>query len=179
MTSLRIARSSELSERDWTDLTALCIAAFNEPWDGYWESIGPGAHVIAEEPDGAIVAHGAIVERPLYPGSQVLRSGYVEAVAVQPQLQRSGLGTLVMTEIDRLIDQGYELGALGTGSQPFYERLGWVLWRGPTWIRHPDGRLERSTDEDGGIMVRLTPRTPAGLDLSQPIAVDWRQGEVW
>ena len=179
MTSLRIVRSSELGERDWADLTALCIAAFDEPWDGYWESIGPGVHVIAEEPDGAIAAHAAIVDRPLYPGTQVVRSGYVEAVAVKPQLQRSGMGTLVMTEIDRLIDQGYELGALGTGSQPFYERLGWVTWRGPTWIRHPDGRRARSADEDGGIMVRLTPRTPAALDLSQPIAVDWRPGEVW
>jgi len=37
----------------------------------------------------------------------------------------------------------------------------------------------RSPDEDGGIMVRLTPATPADLDLSLPIAVDWRPGEVW
>jgi hypothetical protein len=84
-----------------------------------------------------------------------------------------------MTEIDRMIDQDYELGALGTGSHAFYERLGWVAWRGPTWIRHSDGRRERSPDEDGNILVRLTPLTPAGLDLAQPIAVDWRPGEVW
>jgi len=78
-----------------------------------------------------------------------------------------------------MLDERYELGALGTGSQPFYARLGWVVWQGPTWIRNRDGTIERSPGEDGGIMVRLTPQTPPGLDLTQPIAVDWRPGEVW
>jgi aminoglycoside 2'-N-acetyltransferase I len=179
VTSLRIARSTDLVAADWEALTELCIAAFNEPWDSYWEDIGPGVHVIARDPGAGVVAHAAIVDRPLYPGPQTLQAGYVEAVAVWPHLQRSGLGTLVMAEIDRLIDEGYELGGLGTGSHAFYERLGWVRWRGPTWIRHPDGRHERSAGEDGNIMVRLTPRSPPGIDLTQPIAVDWRPGEVW
>jgi len=176
--SLRIVRSAELSKSEWTALTDLCIAAFNEPWDEYWESIGPGVHVIAEGPNG-VEAHAAIVDRPIYAGPTTLQAGYVEAVAVQPPLQGSGLGTQVMREINRFIDEGYELGALGTGSQPFYERLGWVVWQGPTWIRHRDGRRERSASEDGGIMVRITPRTPPDLDLAEPIAVDWRPGEVW
>lgn len=179
MTSLRIVRSAELSERDWSDLTALCVAAFDEPWDGYWEAIGPGVHVIAEEAGRGVLAHAAIVDRPLYPGSLVLQSGYVEAVAVQPRLQRSGLGTEVMTEINRLLDETYELGALGTGSHSFYARLGWVVWQGPTWIRNRDGNLERSPDEDGDIMVRVTPNTPPDLDPTLPIAVDWRPGDVW
>jgi aminoglycoside 2'-N-acetyltransferase I len=179
VTTLRLVSSAELGSGEWAALTDLCIAAFNEPWDTYWRDIGPGLHVIAEGSDGAVVAHSAIVDRPLYPGSRVLQAGYVEAVAVQPHLQRSGLGTRVMGEIHRLLHERYELGALGTSKQPFYERLGWVVWRGPTWIRNPDGRAERSADEDGGIMVRFTPRTPPDLDLDQPIAVDWRPGEVW
>jgi aminoglycoside 2'-N-acetyltransferase I len=179
MRSLRIVPSAELSAAEWTELTHLCEAAFNEPWDDYWESIGPGVHVIARDPERRILAHAAIVERPLYPGDGVLHAGYVEAVAVQPDRQRRGLGTLMMQEIDSLLDQSYELGALGTGSQPFYERLGWVVWRGPTWIRHPDGRRERSASEDGGIMIRKTPLTPAELDITLPLAVDWRPGEIW
>jgi GNAT superfamily N-acetyltransferase len=103
----------------------------------------------------------------------------VEAVAVWPELQRGGLGTQVMEVIDRMLDASYELGALGTGSHAFYARLGWVRWQGPTWIRERDGSLRRSPDEDGDIMVRLTPMTPPGLDPSLPIAVDWRPGEVW
>jgi aminoglycoside 2'-N-acetyltransferase I len=179
VTSIRVVRSAELSDAEWSTLTDLCVAAFNEPWDGYWESIGPGVHVLAEDPERGIVAHAAIVDRLLYPGDAILRAGYVEAVAVWPDLQREGYGSRVMEDINRIIDEGYELGALGTGSQAFYGRLGWVAWQGPTSIRHRDGRLERSPDEDGGIMVRLTPSTPAGLDLTLPIAVDWRPGEVW
>lgn len=178
-TSIRVVASAELSSSDWSTLTDLCVAAFNEPWDDYWESIGPGVHVIAEEAGRGVVAHAAIVDRLLYPGDAMLRAGYVEAVAVWPDLQRQGLGTRVMDVIDAKIDESFELGALGTGSREFYTRLGWVVWEGPTWIRERDGSLVRSPDEDGGIMVRMTPMTPPDLDLSLPIAVDWRPGEVW
>lgn len=179
MTPIRVVSSAQLQPAEWAELTDLCVAAFAEPWDDYWESIGPGVHVLAEDPRDGILAHAAIVDRLLYPGEQVLRAGYVEAVAVRPALQGEGLGTLVMDVINRMIDERYELGALGTGRQPFYARLGWVVWQGPTWIRQPDGLRERSPSEDGGIMVRRTPLTPPGLDLAEPIAVDWRPGEVW
>jgi aminoglycoside 2'-N-acetyltransferase I len=177
-TSIRVVPSTGLSATEWSTLTDLCVAAFNEDWDGYWESIGPAIHVISEDAGGRILAHAAIVERLLYPGEATLRTGYVEAVAVTPDLQRRGLGTQVMEVIDRMIDEEYELGALGTGAHGFYARLGWVGWRGPTWIRERDGGLRRSPDEDGDIMVRLTPKT-SDLDLTLPIAIDWRPGEVW
>lgn len=178
-TSIRVVPSAVLSPTEWSTLTDLCVAAFNEPWGDYWESIGPGVHVLAEHPEQGIVAHAAIVDRLLYPGDAVLRAGYVEAVAVLPEMQRRGLGTMVMKVIDRMIDERYELGALGTGSHEFYRRLGWLVWEGPTSIRDRDGRLRRSPDEDGDIMVRLTHATPPGLDLTSPVAVDWRPGEVW
>ena len=179
MSQLRIVPSEELRAEEWNELTALCVAAFDEPWDGYWESIGPGVHVIVQDAAGRITAHAAIVDRVLYPGELVIPAAYVEAVAVLPDLQRTGLGTAVMRVIDGMIDERYQLGGLGTGSQPFYERLGWEIWRGPTWIRDRDGKLRRSADEDGGIMVRRTATTPPELDLGAPIAVDWRPGEVW
>jgi aminoglycoside 2'-N-acetyltransferase I len=178
-TPIRVVPSSALNSAEWSALTDLCVAAFKESWDGYWESIGPGVHVLAEQPEQGIVAHAAIVDRLLYPGDTVLRAGYVEAVAVLPDWQRRALGTSGMGVIDKMIDERYELGALGTGSQPFYARLGWVIWQGPPWIRQPDGRLDRAPDEDGYIMVRRTPATPPGLDLTLPITVDWRPGEVW
>ena len=178
MNQPRIARSAELTAGDWEALTALCQAAFNESWDGVWASIGPGVHVIAGDPDGAPLAHAAIVDRALYVGDDTLQAGYVEAVAVLPAHQGTGLGRQVMTEVNRLLD-AYQLGALSTGRHGFYERLGWVHWHGPTWVRHPDGRRVRTAEEDDGIMVRRTPSTPAPLDLEQAIAVDWRPGDVW
>jgi hypothetical protein len=75
--AIRVVPSAALSADEWSTLTDLCVAAFNEPWDDYWESIGPGVHVIAEEA-GRIVAHAAIVDRLLYPGDLTLRGGYVE-----------------------------------------------------------------------------------------------------
>jgi aminoglycoside 2'-N-acetyltransferase I len=179
VTPLRLARSGELAPADWEGLTALCQAAFDEPWDGVWQSIGPGIHVIAQGDGGTPVAHAAIVDRPLYVGDDPLRAGYVEAVAVLPALQGQGLGTQVMSEIDRLLDDGYQIGALSTSRHGFYARLGWVRWRGPSWVRQPDGRRQRTADEDDGIMVRRTPSTPQPLDPGQAIAVDWRPGEVW
>lgn len=179
MTSIRVVPSAALSTAEWSALTDLCVAAFDEPWDGYWESIGPGVHVLAEHPERGIIAHAAIVDRLFYPAESVLCAGYVEAVAVVPDSQRRGLGTRVMEVINGMLDARYELGALGTGSQPFYARLGWVVWQGTTWVRQLDGRLERTPGEDGGIMVRITPTTPTGVDLTLPIAVDWRPGEAW
>jgi aminoglycoside 2'-N-acetyltransferase I len=177
--SLRVVRSAELTSAEWVVLTDLCVAAFDEPWGGYWDDIGPGVHVLAEDAGRGVIGHAAIVDRLLYPGDAMLRTGYVEAVAVWPDLQGSGVGTRLMGEINRLLDEGYELGALGTGRHSFYARLGWAVWQGPTWIRNRDGTRRRSAAEDGDVMVRLTPRTPPGLDLALPIAVDWRPGEVW
>jgi aminoglycoside 2'-N-acetyltransferase I len=179
VSELRVVPSEHLSEGDWDELTALCVAAFNEPWDSYWQDIGPGLHIVAQDSAGRVEGHAAIVERTLYPGELVVPSAYVEAVAVLPQRQREGIGTTLMEAIDTIIDERYPLGALGTGSQPFYARLGWEIWRGSTWIRNRDGTLQRSRDEDGGIMVRRTPTTPYALDLDASIAVDWRPGEVW
>ena len=156
-TSLRVVPSAELSADDWSTLTDLCVAAFNEDWEGYWDSIGPGVHVIAEQAERGVVAHAAIVDRLLYPGEATLRAGYVEAVAVAPDLQRQGLGTKVMEVIDSMIDEGYELGALGTGSHGFYARLGWVTGRVPPGSASVTGTSSDPPTEDGGIMVR-TPR---------------------
>jgi len=62
-TSIRVVPSAVLSPTEWSTLTDLCVAAFNVPWDDYWESIGPGTHVIVEEAGRGIVAHAAIVDR--------------------------------------------------------------------------------------------------------------------
>jgi aminoglycoside 2'-N-acetyltransferase I len=38
---------------------------------------------------------------------------------------------------------------------------------------------ERTPDDDDGIMILRTTRTPAGLDPAGPIACEWRAGDVW
>jgi len=141
-----------------------------------WEHSIGGLHVVLDL-DGMIVSHASVVERELHIAGHPLRTGYVEAVATAPRHQGRGYGTRVMRVIGTAIQGGYELGALGTGEIGFYERLGWRVWRGPTSVRTAAGE-RRTTDEDGGIMVLLTPTTPP-IELDAPISCEWRAGDVW
>jgi aminoglycoside 2'-N-acetyltransferase I len=75
------------------------------------------------------------------------------------------------------VRDGFELGALGTGAQHFYERLGWRTWQGPSAVRAPDG-VRPTPDDDGFIMVLETPASPP-LDVTAAIVCDWRPGDVW
>jgi aminoglycoside 2'-N-acetyltransferase I len=129
------------------------------------------------ELDGAVVAHAAVVERELDLDGRPVRTGYVEAVATDPAHQGRGVGTAVMREVADYIRERFELGALGTGSHHFYERLGWLTWQGPTSVLTDDG-IRRTPDEDGCILVLPTPSSPT-LDLTAPIRCRWRPGDVW
>ena len=144
--------------------------------DDDWDHAVGGTHFVAER-GGRIVAHASVVERELRIAARPHRTGYVEAVATDPGLQGQGVGTAVMREVGADVREHFELGALGTGSQGFYERLGWAIWRGPSSVRAPEG--ERPTpDDDGYIMVLVTPTSPP-LDLDAPISCEWRRGDVW
>ncbi len=173
----RIVESAALDDRTRGGLRALLDAAFDGAFgDDDWAHALGGTHAIVET-DGIVVAHASVVPRALDAGGRVLRAGYVEAVAVLPARQRTGLGTAVMRALAPIVAD-YELGALSTGEWHFYERLGWERWRGPTWVRFADGRLERTPDDDDSLMVLRTPRTPP-LDLSAPLTCEARRGDVW
>jgi aminoglycoside 2'-N-acetyltransferase I len=177
-----VALQTEEIEPDlFADLTALCEAAFEEPFAAVWERVGPGIHVIGSDA-GRVVSHAMIVDRRIWLGhepDQALDVGYVEHVATWPKLQGRGHATAVMRDIGRLIGEEYALGALATGSNGFYARLGWETWQGPTFVRMLDGQRVRSAEKDGAVMILRTPRTPAALDVNGPIAVDWRPEEPW
>ncbi|MDQ3691313.1 MAG: GNAT family N-acetyltransferase [Chloroflexota bacterium] len=178
---LRLAQTEELGADRLDELTRLCEAAFEEPFAAVWERIGPGLHVMAEA-EGRIVAHAMVIDRRIYLGHEMdvaLDAGYVENVATLPEAQGAGHAASVMREIGRIIGDEYDLGALATGSNAFYEKLGWETWTGPTGLRMADGERLRSADEDGHVMVLRTSRSPSDLDLDAPIAVDWRAGDPW
>jgi aminoglycoside 2'-N-acetyltransferase I len=144
--------------------------------DDDWAHAVGGLHFVLEL-DDAIVAHASVVERELQVAGRPLRTGYVEAVATLPDRQGSGLGSLVMSDVSAYVRDRFELGALGTGRHHFYERLGWLTWTGPSFVRTADGPL-RTPDDDGYILVLPTRSSPA-LDLGASISCDWRPGDVW
>ena len=179
--AIRLVPSDELRP----DEEAVLRELFDEAWgddaegsftDQDWGHAVGGVHVIAEA-DGRKVAHASVVERELHTAGHRLPTGYVEAVATRPSHQRRGLGSLVIGAAGELIDRAYRLGALATGVVGFYEKLGWVAWRGPTSVR-TDAGLVRTAGEDGNVFVRLTPTSPE-LDLAAPISCEWRPGDVW
>ena len=177
---VRRVATDELSRAELAAIRELVWAAFAGDPESFteedWEHALGGVHFVLED-DGVVVAHASVVERELHPGEHRLKTGYVEAVATRPDLQGKGHGAAVMREVGEYIDETFPLGALDTGIQAFYERLGWVTWQGPTFARTKSG-LIRTEEDDGNVMVRLTPTTPE-LDLLAPISCEWRAGDVW
>jgi aminoglycoside 2'-N-acetyltransferase I len=172
------ARSTDaLSAALRADLRRLLDAAFEGDYtDDDWQNALGGVHVWLADGSRAI-SHASVVERTLVCSGVRLQAGYVEAVATAAPHRQRGYGSTVMRRVGELIAQRYSLGALSSSSHRFYERLGWERWRGPTFVEGPRGR-ERTADDDGGILVLRTPRSPE-LDLDAEIVCDWRPGDVW
>lgn len=183
---VRRLATDELTSGELAIIHALMTVAFAEDehggfTDDDWQHAVGGTHFLLEDDDAhghrRIVGHASVVERDIHVGGRPLHTGYVEAVAIEPASQRQGLGSRLMAVVNEHVDAGFELGVLGTGSQPFYERLGWAIWPGHAFVRTEAG--DRATpDEDGYIMVRRTPRTPILRD-ADPISCEWRPGDVW
>jgi aminoglycoside 2'-N-acetyltransferase I len=178
---LRHLATDELTPREVSEIRSVLDAAFGDDederfTDDDWDHAVGGVHVVLDV-DGEIVAHGSVVERTLEIDHRPVRTGYVEAVATAPDHQARGHGTSVMRAIGEEILARFELGALGTGSHRFYERLGWETWAGPSSVRTPDGE-RRTPDDDGYIMILRTPSS-SPFEVGAPISCEWRPGDVW
>src|SRR6185369_6085153 len=130
---VRLLESSRLSAAECRALRRLLDEAFDGDFsDEDWQHAIGGWHAIVST-RGSMVAHAAAVERHLVVDGHGFRTAYVEAVAVKPRHQRTGLGTAVLSRITSFVLAQFELGALSSGEWSFYERLGWERWRGPTY----------------------------------------------
>ena len=183
MPEVRIRRvaTPDLTVAETTTIRAFITAAFAEDVHGGfteddWQHALGGSHFLLEL-DGRIVGHASVVERAIEVAGRPIRTGYVEAVAIEPGRQRQGLGTRLMADVDANLDDAFDLGVLGTGSQAFYERLGWRVWQGPSSVRTTSGE-QPTPEEDGYILVFRTRSSPP-LRLTDPISCEWRPGDAW
>jgi aminoglycoside 2'-N-acetyltransferase I len=177
MTGVRTAHTADLDRATLEAAHALLDAAFAGDFDEHdWEHALGGIHALVWEGD-ELVAHGSVIQRRLLHGGRALRTGYVEAVAVNADRRGRGHGAAVMAALEPVIRRAYDLGALGASDigARLYVARGWQQWQGPTWALTPTG-LRRTKDEDGGVYV-LPGAAP--LDLSGDLACDWRDGDVW
>ena len=178
--SVRVRRivSADLAPTELAQLGDLFAACW--PSDGFSpddldHALG-GVHWVAEA-DGRVVAHASVVERVLEADGRPMRTGYVEAVATLAAWRHRGIATRLMDLAGAHIRATFELGALSTDVHGLYERLGWERWRGPTFVRTAGGAL-RTDDEDDGIMILRTPRTPP-LSPAEALSCEWRAGDAW
>ena len=178
------ATTSTLPDRVRGQLRAFLDAAFEGDFSDHdFDHALGGTHVWSEAAQG-LVAPASVVPRWLCTPRLSLQTGYVEAVATRDDARRRGLGSAVMRAVADILESDFEVGALSSSKHRFYAELGWASWTGPIFCAARNHDLTdcaawvRTPDEDGGIMILRVPGTPE-LDLTAPLACDWRPGDVW
>lgn len=172
---LEIIPKNQLSKADYAATLSLCSQAFGEDYNPYMLTFVDPVHVLARL-DGKLVSHALWVTRWMQVGDgPLLRTAYVEGVATADNFRGQGFATAVMERLAKEI-AGFKIGALSPADTSLYTRLGWEFWQGPLFHRQ-NGKLIRDPHDEKVMILRL-PETP-NLDLSRPISVEWREGEVW
>ena len=171
---IQIIRGALITDIQYQDIIALCNRAYSENLEPLFRVLPAEAHVLAFL-SGSLVSHAMWVTRWLQPGeAKPLRTAYVEMVATDPQHQRKGFASAVMSRLVEAIPD-YELAALDPAEPELYARVGWKFWRGPLFIRTDRGLIETP---DERVMIFGLPQTPE-LDLDAPLSAEWREGELW
>lgn len=169
-----MATTTIVSRADLTDaIFDVMLTAHGELYDqeAFWPQ--DSFHAVVYE-DSRPVAHAGVLTRTLHTGGRSIETAYVEYVSAEPK--RSGYGSMAMVAIEQEIRRrGFALAALATGSPEFYERLGWLRWRGPKAYRAQDGAIVPEPDE-----IVMVLDLGAAVDLDAQIECDWRPlGDIW
>ncbi|MCV7281561.1 GNAT family N-acetyltransferase [Mycolicibacterium flavescens] len=177
----RLIHTSDLDFETRADARRMVIDAFDGDFtETDWEHSLGGMHALIFD-HGALIAHGAVVQRRLLYRDTALRCGYLEAVAVREDWRGQGLARAVMDAIEQVLRGAYQLGALSASEagRSLYVARGWLPWQGPTSVLAPQG-LTRTPDDDNGLFV-LPVNLPDGLELDTTAAItcDWRDGDPW
>ena len=177
LSNIRSFSTAEASEDLLEQIRTLVFEAFDgtfsdEDWD---HSLG-GQHFIVIE-DDTVLSHAAVVERTIEVAGRRFRTGYLEGVATTAARQGEGLGSIAVAEATRSVSKGFEMGALSTGRQGFYARLGWERWAGPSFVRKGAEDIRTEGDDDGLMILRFG--LSESIDLAAPISCEFRSGDVW
>lgn len=177
MSELRIAHTAELDAETLSTAKALLVGAFDGDFsDVDWEHSLGGMHALVWE-GSELIGHASVVQRRLLYDGRALRTGYVEGVGVRSDRRRRGYAGAMMTAIERVVRDAYDLGALSasTDGAGLYASRGWQVWQGPTSTFGVKG-IEPTPDDDGGVYV-----LPGSLDLdlSLDLTCDYRDGDPW
>lgn len=169
--------TEELTATNRESIIGLCVEAHQEEdFKNLFIYIPSGGRHFLAYRGGEPVSHAVVTTRWLQPeGCRVLRTAYVDAVATLPAYQGQGYGTRVMRHLAQNVAD-YEIGCLETEHAAFFERLGWIRWRGALAGRSEEGLIP--TPEQEGIMVLPLEGTPA-LDPDSMLTIERTPGRIW
>lgn len=158
-------------------IIAVCIAAHDElDFENLFTYIPSGGRHFLVYREGELVSHAVATTRWVQPaGHPILKTAFVDAVGTTPKYQGMGYSSAAMNRMAAEIGD-YEIGCLQTGRLSFYERLGWIPWRGPLAGRGDDGLIP--TPQQRGVMVLPLANTPA-LDLDQLLTIECQPARIW
>lgn len=176
MTQVVTAHTADLDKATLAAGRALLYDVFDDMSEDDWEHSLGGVHALVWEA-GELVGHAALVQRRLVHHGRALRTGYVEGVGVRADRRGRGYGAALMAALERVVRAAYDLGALASSEEAmgFYAARGWQRWQGPTSALTPYG-IVRTEEADDCVYVLPV---AAPLDVSGPLACDWRDGDVW
>lgn len=173
--TLEIIPKNQLSESDSNEIITLCSQAFEEDYAPYHAAFEDSHHILARL-EGVLVSHALWITRWLQVGpGPLMHTAYVEGVATNERYHGQGFATAVMKQLATAIID-FDIGGLSPAETTLYARLGWEYWQGPLFHRKDGQLIPDQADEQ--VMILRLPKTPH-LNLSLPISVEWREGEVW
>ncbi len=176
----RLVHTSDLDGETREDARRMLLDAFagseTEFTDADWEHSLGGMHALICV-RGALIAHGAVVQRRMLHQGAALRCGYLEAVAVQEDWRGQGLAMAVMDALEQVLRGAYQLGALNSSEagRHIYASRGWVPWQGMTSVLAPSGVTSTPDDDESIFVLPLS----VDLDTTGEITCDYRDGDVW
>jgi aminoglycoside 2'-N-acetyltransferase I len=172
----RLVHTSDLDGETREDAHRMLLDAFPDFTDADWEHALGGMHALIWV-RGALIAHGAVVQRRLIHGGSALRCGYLEAVAVREDWRGRGLANAVMDALEQVLRGAYDMGALcsSDAGRNLYASRGWLPWQGRTSVLTPSGVIPTPDDDDAIFVL------PVGvqLDTTGDLTCDWRDGDAW
>ncbi len=175
--SISVQHTADLPDTTRTALRTFLENVYDGDFaDEDWDHALGGLHTLAFL-EGRLVGHAAVVQRTFVIGDQARRVGYLEAMGVHPDLQRSGVGRAMMDRVNAQVTKGYDFGALSASEQGFglYRASGWVVWQGALRVMTLNGT--HHTPEDAGSV--LVYDDSGRLNLHEPLISDYRSGDVW
>lgn len=176
----RLVHTSDLDGETREDARRMLVDAFADSEVGFtdvdWEHALGGMHALICV-RGALIAHGAVVQRRMIHRGVALRCGYLEAVAVREDWRGQGLAMAVMDGLEQVLRGAYQLGALSASEagRHIYGTRGWQPWQGMTSVLTPSGVVATPDDDESVFVLPVS----ADLDTTGEITCDFRDGDVW